>query len=63
MDWRKYLAVLAAQMLGSVSITLLKDLKAFAIKFREDARTTPNPWDDLMADFMCGILGIPEETE
>ena len=63
MDWRKFLQQMAAQMLGSVTGVLLVQLKQFAIQFRKDARQTPNPWDDILADFMCGMLGIPPIDE
>lgn len=63
MDWRKFLAQIAAQMLGSVSETLLISLRAFAIRFRQDARDTANPWDDILADFICGMIGVPPREE
>ena len=59
MDWRKFIENTIRQMLGSVSANLLVNLREFAVKFREDARATENPWDDILADFMCGLLGIP----
>lgn len=59
MDWKKFFQQMAAQMLGSVSSNLLVQLKEFAIKFREDALKTENPWDDILANFVCGMLGIP----
>ena len=48
-------------MLGSISGDLLKGLKEFAVKFRNDARATTNPWDDVIADLICGMLGIGDE--
>lgn len=64
MDWKKYLAGVARQVMSSVSVDLVVNLRNFAIKFREDARQTENPWDDIVADLICGILGIGEaDTE
>lgn len=50
---------MAAQILGSVSAKLLVKLKDFAESFRKDAYKTKNPWDDILADFICGMLGVP----
>lgn len=63
MDWKKFVNRTVIIMLGSISADLLAGLKEFAIKFRADARVTTNPWDDMIADLICGILGIPDETE
>lgn len=63
MDWKKFFQQMAAQILGSVSVNLLIQLKEFAEKFREDARKTENPWDDILADFMCGMLGVPAKKK
>lgn len=59
MDWRKFFQQIAAQILGSVSANLLVGLKDFATSFRTEASKTENPWDDILADFICGMLGIP----
>lgn len=63
MNWKVFMTKLLERILGSVSINLLETLKQFAEKFREDARQTDNPWDDILADLICGLLGIPEEQE
>lgn len=63
MDWKKFLAGLATQVLASVSVNLLAELKDFAVGFRTKAAATTNPWDDVLADMLCGLLGIPKETE
>lgn len=63
MDWRKFFQQMAAQLLGSVSSNLLVTLKEFALKFREDAALTENPWDDILADFLCGMLGLPAKKK
>ena len=63
MDWKKFFQQMAAQILGSVSANLLVELKKFAEKFRADARKTKNPWDDILADFICGMLGVPAEEK
>jgi len=63
MNWKIFFQQMAAQILGSVSANLLVGLKEFAEKFRSDARATDNPWDDILADFMCGMLGVPAEKK
>lgn len=63
MDWKKFLNRLVLQMLGSISGDLLEQLKQFAVKFRKDARETANPWDDVVGDLMCGLLGIGEDSD
>ena len=50
-------------MLGSVSSVLLVQLQEFAKQFRETAKQTDNPWDDILADFMCGMLGINQKEK
>lgn len=62
MNWKEFLNRLVLQILGSISENLLAGLKEFAIKFRADARKTANPWDDVLADLICGMLGIPAEA-
>lgn len=63
MDWKKFFQQMAGQILGSVSSNLLVALKDFALKFREDAAKTENPWDDILADFICGMLGVPAKKK
>lgn len=63
MDWKKFLAGLAAQVLASVSVNLLAEIKTFAVGFRTRAGMTTNPWDDVLADMICGLLGIPADKE
>jgi len=61
MNWKKFIENMVGQMLGSISVDLLKTIKDFAVKFRADARATANPWDDILADLLCGILGVAPE--
>lgn len=35
------------------------ELKRFARDFREKAKKTENPWDDVAADLLCFVLGVP----
>lgn len=63
MDWRKFIQQIVEQMLGSVSENLLVTIREFATSFREDAEQTENPWDDILANFMCGLLGIPPKQQ
>ena len=63
MNWKNFVDRLVLQILGSISGDLMTGLKDFAVKFRNQARKTTNPWDDVLADLICGLLGIPAETE
>lgn len=63
MNWKKFVEKMVGQMLGSISEDLLNTIRDFAVKFRADARATSNPWDDILADLLCGILGISDEAE
>lgn len=46
-------------LLPQVSEELRTRLVEFAQKFREDARQTENPLDDLLADIICWIFQVP----
>ncbi|MBA7562198.1 hypothetical protein ES708_03847 [subsurface metagenome] len=50
---------LVALILAAISGPLRESLVKFAKDFREQARQTPNPWDDFAADIICWLLGIP----
>lgn len=54
----KWLLRLLVWVLPLVSGPLREDLVKFAKKFREDARSTPNPADDVLADILCWLIGI-----
>jgi len=60
MDWTKWLLRLLPNLVASISGPLRAELVAFAKKFRDDAKKTTNPWDDLAAEFICYVLGIDE---
>lgn len=63
MNWQRFFQQMAATILGSVSSNLLVGLNDFAKAFREQAKQTDNPWDDVLADFFCGMLGIPAKKD
>lgn len=44
--------------MAAVSGPLREQLERFARQFREDARKTSNPMDDILADILCWLLGI-----
>lgn len=54
----EWLIKLFRQLLAAVSGPLREQLESFARKFREDARQTSNPMDDILADILCWLLGI-----
>jgi len=49
---------LIRKILLSSSGPLRKTLNDFAVSFRESARKTANPWDDILADIICWILQV-----
>jgi len=63
MNWQSFVNRLVMQVLGSISGNLLKGLNELEIKFREDARATANPWDDVLADLICSILNVDNSEE
>jgi len=54
----KWLLRLLSWILPLISVPLRKQLEEFARQFREDARKTDNPADDILADILCWMLGI-----
>ncbi len=54
-DW---IFKLLLQILSVISGPLRTQLTDFAKKFREDARKTANPWDDILADIICWLLQV-----
>ena len=49
---------LLPNLVASISAPLRDQLVKFAKQFREDAKKTPNPWDDFAADVLCFVVGI-----
>ena len=45
-------------VLAALSGPLREELVKFAKEFREKARKTENPWDDVVADILCWLLQI-----
>lgn len=58
MNWTKWLLKLLPNLVASISAPLREQLVKFAKQFREDAKKTPNPWDDFAADVLCFVVGI-----
>jgi len=58
MNWTGWLLKLLPNLVASISAPLRTELVNFAKKFREDAKKTPNPWDDFAADIICFVLGV-----
>ena len=54
-NWLFRLLMLA---LAALSAPLREALVKFAKEFREKARKTENPWDDLVADILCWLLQV-----
>jgi len=54
----KWILELIRKILMSASGPLRKTLEDFAISFREQAKKTANPWDDILADILCWVLQV-----
>lgn len=54
----EWIVKLLMWLLPLISGPLRERLESFAKGFREDARKTDNPLDDLLADILCWLLGI-----
>ena len=54
----KWIIELIRKILGSASGPLRKVLTDFAVSFRDQARKTANPWDDILADIICWVLQV-----
>jgi len=54
----KIIATVLVTVIKMASPKLVADLKAFAKDFRAKCAATPNPWDDVLAEALCGALGI-----
>lgn len=54
----RWIIELIRRILSSASGPLRKTLIDFAISFREQAKKTPNPWDDILANIICWILQV-----
>ncbi|MBA7615444.1 hypothetical protein ES703_22725 [subsurface metagenome] len=57
-DMNAWIMVLIRQILRAASAPLKKTLEEFAKSFRDQARKTTNPWDDILADSICWILQV-----
>lgn len=53
--WQQILATL----LGAITPALLDMAKTFALDFYKRAKETDNPFDDILAGFVCALLGVP----
>lgn len=53
-----WLIKLLVLVLPLVTPELRDKLVEFAKSFREDAKATDNPLDDVLAAILCGLLGI-----
>jgi len=45
-------------ILTSISGPIREDLEKFARDLREKAKATENPWDDIVANGLCWLIGI-----
>jgi hypothetical protein len=54
----KMLAKVLVTVVTLASPELVKELKDFAVKYRTKCAATENPWDDILAEALCGLLGV-----
>lgn len=55
---RIFLIKLFAQILAAASPEMRAALAKFCIDYKASAKKTPNPWDDILADMLCWIVGV-----
>jgi hypothetical protein len=53
-----FIAKVLKPIVGLITGELSEDIKGWVTDFRAKAADTPNPWDDILAEFLCGIFGI-----
>lgn len=58
MDWTKWLFKLLPNIMVSISGPLRAELVSFAKEFKVKAKKTENPWDDLVAEGLCWLVGV-----
>ena len=58
MSFPAWLIPIIGQLLKVLTPTLSGMLRTFAIEFYQRARETSNPFDDVAASLLLGILGI-----
>lgn len=54
---------LLLSLLPQVSPVLVDWVRALAVSFKSKAKETDNPYDDIVAEIFCAILGIGEDQE
>lgn len=55
----QFILNLIKQLLTVASPPLRAELLKFVNDYRESAKKTPNPWDDILAGLLCWIVGVP----
>ncbi len=56
--WLKIMLSIAMAALTGMTPALREQLSQAARDFRTKAAETKNPYDDILANMLCGILGI-----
>ena len=54
----KWLAALLEQMLKVISPNLKKAVEELVLKLEEQAKATPNPWDDIFVGLLKRVIGM-----
>lgn len=54
----KYVAKVFVTVVKLASPDLVAEMRDWAVKFRKKCETTTNPWDDVLAEAICQILGV-----
>lgn len=55
---REFLIQLFAQILAVATPAFREQLVKFCIEYRDAAKKTPNPWDDILANLLCWMVGV-----
>jgi len=54
----KIVAAVLLRVLELSSPEIVKQLRKFAEDFRAKCAITPNPWDDILSEAICTIVGV-----
>lgn len=53
------LVTVLGPIMGLLTPMIRTELEKLVVKLYQHAESTPNPWDDFLAEFLLKILGLP----
>lgn len=54
----EFMLRLISQIFSVASPAMRAELAKFCSDYKESAKKTPNPWDDILAEMLCWIVGV-----